>query len=150
VDCCAVCQLDTDSDASCMPSEPLRGRPRQLPGHFRAIAPTVVRTFCGLAWGVSRQLPRQCPAVARHELDLFSGNCVDDSWDANRSAAWTSPATAGSFVNRCANHCANIDRQCVRRFPTTDRTSLVSRPAIVRLIHRTLRGHCEACGLTFM
>ena len=49
---------------------------RQLPGRFLAVAPTVARTFTSVARDVSRQLLRQCSAVARTIHRTLRGCCA--------------------------------------------------------------------------
>lgn len=75
---------------------------RQLPGRFLAVAPTVARTFTSVARDVSRQLLRQCSAVARMIHRTFRGCCAGyyAGWCADIARLAALPSCKGMVSNQ--------------------------------------------------
>jgi DNA repair protein RadC len=74
-------------------------------------------------------------------LGAMARASVDDLQTASRFASRTSSAIARTFTNRCASHCANTHRCCVRCFPPLPRHCV----AAAQMLRRTLRVCCATC-----
>jgi len=74
---------NTTRTASRTPTCPLRDLRRELRSHLRTVALTMMRTFIGVLWDASRQLPGHVSDVARQ----LPGSCADAASDATPDAA---------------------------------------------------------------
>ena len=146
-----------------------RGLPRKLPSHLRTFALTMMRTFTGALWGVSRQLPGHGSDVARK----LRGCCV--GCHAGCCADIARPRTGCGHGCGLTADWSWTGRGCGQRAghsPASARTLPVCCPSVARMLRgqvagccaddsadtapdatpdaaRKLRGRCSACGFIF-
>jgi hypothetical protein len=162
----AVCQSDTNLDTARPPNELLPGVRRQFPRRFLAVAPTIARTFAGVALRcfsatartilggcltqagpIRRTLPgqsagRQPECFVSCDAD-FVGNCQVICEPLRPPLCEHFPVLREMFPHNC------LDTEQLLRGECPDDSSDIAR-TIRRTLHVLLRGHCANCCLTFM